>query len=290
MIGIGEILWDILPEGRQLGGAPANFAFHCQQLGNQGIVISCVGDDDLGSEIKKSLQELGVSSIVGVTPQYSTGTVMVEMASRGIPTYTIAEDVAWDHLSAETHHLEMAAQANVICFGSLASRSESSAQTIDNILSNCTKGCIRIFDINLRQHYYNPVVVKRLLSHSNVFKLNQEELIIVSEMLGYNGTEDQLLEILCETFALKLIILTKGEMGSRLFSPVMGNSVMGVMPVEIVDTVGAGDAFTAAVATGLVHGLPLQKIHSLATRVAGYVCNKRGATPTLPLEYKLAGD
>lgn len=287
MIGIGEILWDFLPGGKQLGGAPANFAFHCGQLGNQGMIISSVGADALGTEITERLQQHGVGGIIDVNPTQPTGTVTVTMTKPGSPEYTIHEQVAWDYLEAENRHLELVSQADVICFGSLASRSDQSAQAIIGMLHRCKENCLTIFDINLRQHYYTSELVTTLLDQATVLKLNQHELSIVAEMFDLQGTEDQLLTQLCDTFNLTLVTLTRGEQGSRLFSPAMGDSEMAVLPVKIIDTVGAGDAFTAAVATGLSEGLELPAIHTLATRLAGYVCSHAGATPILAEEYKV---
>ncbi|MBM9605605.1 carbohydrate kinase family protein [Desulfopila inferna] len=281
MVGIGEILWDMLPRGKQLGGAPANFAYHATQLGNKGVVVSCVGRDDDGVEILKTLEKKEVGHYITSTDRYPTGVVTVSMDEQGIPSYIIHEDVAWDHLALNQEHLDLAARADVVCYGTLAQRNSDSAESIRNFLSHTSSECIRLFDINLR-HHYDRATILTLLQTATILKLNDEELLVVREFLDLEGDETTVLEALCTAYDLELIILTKGGQGSRLFSPELGDSVFEGEAALVVDTVGAGDSFAAAVATGLCMQLPLEKIHPFAAKVAAYVCGFSGATPELP--------
>ncbi len=282
MVGIGEILWDMLPEGRQLGGAPANFAYHARQLGNRGIVVSSVGNDEEGADILRRLEQKNVEHIVTTSEEYATGTVSIEMGKGGLPSYTIHEDVAWDHLLLDSRHFDLAAKADVVCFGTLAQRSRDSAEAIRDFLSRTADTCIRLFDVNFRQKYYDQETVLRLLQFATILKLNDEELLVVKDFLKIAGEETETLMELSTAFDLDLIILTKGQEGSRLYSRRLGDSSFKADPVEVADTVGAGDSFAAAVATGVCRNLPLVEIHPLAEKVASYVCRHAGATPELP--------
>ena len=282
MVGVGEILWDVLPHGKQLGGAPANFAYHACQLGNEGVVVSCVGDDDDGNEIIETLNNKNITHSLVIRDQYPTGTVGVKMDEGGIPSYTIYENTAWDHLVLNAAHLELAERADVICYGTLALRNRESRESILKFISHTQPQCTRIYDINLRQNYYSKEIIEILLFTSTILKLNSEELEVVRGMFGLAGNEDSLLQQLCRKFDLALIVLTAGADGSRLFSLDRGESAMKAVPTEVVDTVGAGDSFTAAVATGLFRKMSLTEIHSFAAKVSAYVCSRKGATPELP--------
>jgi fructokinase len=281
MVGIGELLWDMLPQGRQLGGAPANFACHATRLGSHGVVVSAVGNDANGAELLDVLREKGVDCRVA-TSGYPTGTVEITMDEGGVPSYTIHENVAWDHIQLQESDVALAERADVLCYGSLAHRNRDSADSIRRYISSTSAQCIRLFDINLRQNYYSSRIVDTLLERSTVVKLNDEELVVVADFLGLSGCETRLLDQILERYKLDLIILTKGEFGSRLFSRDHGDSIRQGRAVEVVDTVGAGDAFGAAVATGLCHDMALETIHLFASNVAAYVCSHAGATPPLP--------
>ncbi|MDJ0621890.1 MAG: carbohydrate kinase [Desulfocapsaceae bacterium] len=282
MVGIGEVLWDILPQGKQLGGAPANFACHASQLGNNGVIFSSVGKDSLGTEILEVLDKKNVGHIISVQDKYPTGTVSVELDSEGAPTYTIHEDVAWDHIRLEKQHKKFTEKADVICYGSLACRHDDSAKSIFECIEATPSTCIRLFDVNLRQDYYDQETILKLLEAATVLKLNDEELLVVAHFLDISGSETTLLQLIRHTFDLDLIILTKGEHGSRLFSRELGDSILKGQQVKVVDTIGAGDSFAGAVATGLCLDMPLEKIHQFADNVAAYVCSQAGATPELP--------
>ncbi len=286
IVGLGEVLWDLLPTGRVLGGAPANVAFHAAGLGARGAVASCVGDDSLGGEILARLDAAGVDRrAVAVDPVHPTGTVTVELDAAGKPTFIIHQDVAWDFLPASEEVLGVVGTADAVCFGSLAQRGEVSRQTIAQCLA-ATGAALRIFDINLRQHYYSGEIISACLDSANVLKLNDEELPVVAELLGLAQDPSVAVAALVERFSLRLVALTCGERGSQLVTADETSS-RPASQVAVVDSIGAGDAFTAVVALGMLAGLPLSAIHERAERVAGYVCTQAGATPALPDELRL---
>lgn len=280
--GIGEVLWDLLPEGRQLGGAPANFAYHAHSLGAQAHVISRVGDDADGRAILCRFEELGLSGAdLQVDPSAPTGTVTVAVRGEGIPEYTIHEGVAWDRISVTPDAQALVRGCDVVCFGSLAQREETSRKAVQQLLASAPQAAWRIFDINLRQHFYGRDVIARSLELANVLKLNDAELPIVSAMLGVPGSAEQQIEELAARYQLEVVALTLGAKGSLLFRANQWSSCGG-QPVEVRDTVGAGDAFTAALAMGLLKGMDLDAVHEAAAEVARFVCSCPGGTPRLP--------
>ena len=282
VVGLGEVLWDLLPGGKQFGGAPANFAYQAKALGAEALVVSCVGHDELGDAIFAQLARLGLSSdYLAVDPEHPTGTVSVTLDASGKPDYVIHEPVAWDFIPPLPGMMGMAGRADAVCFGSLAQRSPVSRATIREFLAATRPQCLRIFDINLRQHYYNLETIAVGLEAADVLKLNDEELPVVARLLSIGGTEDEVLGALVRRYALKLIALTKGPHGSVLFGP-GGRSVHPGLVAKVVDTVGAGDAFTAVIAMGLLEGHDLDTINDRANRVACYVCSQAGATPEMP--------
>ncbi len=283
LVGLGEILWDMLPAGKQLGGAPANFAYHAQALGAKGVVVSCIGDDELGKEILSQLGGLGLDcSYIAVDKAHRTGTVTVKLDENGVPDFTIHEDVAWDFIPLDAGLLELAAQADAVCFGSLCQRSDVSRDTVRRFLEKTKPDCLRIFDINIRQSYYSKDIVHAMLDTSNILKLNDDELPVVAELLDIKGAESEILAELVARYDLCLVVLTRGAEGSRLYGPDGDSTCKGIPPERIADTVGAGDAFTAAVAVGLLNGNGLEQINAHANRVASFVCSQHGATPKLP--------
>ncbi len=281
--GIGELLWDVLPQGKQMGGAPCNFAFHALRAGFDAYVISAVGEDRDGEEILRVMDQLEVNkSFVQINPAYSTGTVTVELDSAGIPDYTIHENVAWDHINWTEDLGILAGEMDAVCFGSLAQRNQVSGNTIRRFLETTTQECLRVYDINLRQSFYNRETVLRSLKLANVLKLNEDELPVLAGYLGYDGSEEDTLTRLLGDFQLRLIAYTQGSQGSWLMTP-DEKSHCEVPSVEIADTVGAGDSFTAALLAGTLNGLPLKRVHAAATEVAAFVCSQHGATPKLPV-------
>lgn len=283
LVGLGEILWDMLPAGKQLGGAPANFAYHARALGAEGVVVSCIGDDELGKEILSQLGSLGLDcGYIAVDKAHRTGTVTVKLDADGVPDFTIHENVAWDVIPLDAGLLELAGRADAVCFGSLCQRSDVSRNTVRRFLEKTKPECLRIFDINIRQSYYSKDIVGAMLEASNVLKLNDDELPLVAEMLDIKGAESEILAELVARYGLRLVVLTKGAEGSRLYGTDGDSKSKGVPPEKIADTVGAGDAFTAAVAVGLLNGNGLEQINAHANRVASFVCSEHGATPKLP--------
>ncbi|MGA2543262.1 MAG: carbohydrate kinase [Verrucomicrobiota bacterium] len=282
VIGIGEILWDLLPSGKQLGGAPANFAFHARALGARSGVISRVGQDALGAEMIKRLQALGLPvAEIQADPSAPTGTVSVELSADGQPRFTIHEDVAWDRLALEKTALAAVAQADAVAFGTLAQRREPARSTIRALLAAVRPGALRILDLNLRQNYFSREIIETSLRLANMVKCNDAELPVLADMLGLRGSARQQIEGLARLHAQRLVCLTRGAQGSLLYCGGQWADDPS-QPVAVKDTVGAGDAFTAALTVGVLSGKPLEAINRRANQVARYVCSCEGATPPLP--------
>ncbi len=279
VIGVGEVLWDLLPAGKQLGGAPANFAYHAQALGAEALVVSRVGDDALGREILERFRSLGLRTDgIGTDRLNPTGTVSVEIDSSGKPTFTIHERVAWDFIEAGNGVLEEASRADAVCFGSLAQRHPLSRGAIRAVLRATPPDALRIFDINLRQHFWNRELILESLDLANVFKLNDEELTSLATLFSLQGDESSQMRWLAERFGLKAVALTKGSRGSSL----LVGSELANRPgskLKVVDTVGAGDSYTAALALGLLARHQPENILASAHRVADFVCTQPGAMP-----------
>jgi fructokinase len=284
--GFGEILWDLLPSGKQLGGAPANFAYHAGALGAEAFPVSSVGEDDHGREIMSLLKHKGISAdFISVDPLHSTGSVTVNLDANGVPAYVIHENVAWDHIPFKDHIPILASRLDAVCYGSLAQRCETSRNTLRQLLDSLHSGCLKVFDINLRQHYYSEDILTETMLASDILKLNDGELTVMADMMSLRGTEKEMLMQLMEKFSFRLIALTKGEKGSILMSQ-NDYSSQTALPVKIVDTVGAGDAFTAAMTMGYLKNFPLEQIHVQANRLAGFVCSQAGAMPNVPVQMK----
>jgi len=281
IVGIGEVLWDLLPDGPQLGGAPANFAHHARSLGLEAAVISCVGNDEPGGELLVRLRQLNVPVDLVTRSTLPTGTVSVTLNGNGVPHYTIHEPVAWDRIPLTALACENVRNAQVICFGSLAQRSRESRDTIQELISATPGGALRVFDINLRQQFYSLDIIERSLQLANVLKLNDAELPVLATMFELGGSVRDQLRQLAVQFELQTIALTCGENGSLLYHR-GGWSECSVQPVNVADTIGAGDAFTAALVKGLLLGMKPEDINSAANEVARHVCSCVGATPPLP--------
>jgi fructokinase len=282
VIGLGEVLWDLLPSGPQLGGAPANFAYHAHALGARAQVITCVGHDQLGREILSRLEEMGLAvPTVQMDESAPTGTVTVALTGNGIPEFTIHEAVAWDRIAATPNALAAVREADAICFGSLAQRGEVSRHAIQRLVAAAPAAAWRIFDINLRQHFYNREIIEQSLKLANVLKLNDGELPIVAGLFGIEGSDRHVIESLAKRFSLKVVALTRGPDGSLLHQGGRW-SEQAASKVAVKDTVGAGDSFTAAMCLGLLGGMDLEAIHSAASTLAAHVCGCAGATPPVP--------
>lgn len=286
VVGIGEALWDVLPEGKKIGGAPANFAYHVSQFGLESRVVSAVGNDTLGMEILEAFREKKLNMRVEVVP-YPTGTVQVELDAEGVPCYDIKEGVAWDNIPYTSALEALARCTKAVCFGSLAQRSMVSRDTIHRFLDAMpSEGTWKIFDINLRQGFYTEELLCDSLERCNVLKINDEELNTVSRMFGYPDIDVQdKCWILLAKYNLKMLILTCGVNGSYVFTP--GNVSFEETPkVKVADTVGAGDSFTAAFVSSVLKGLPVSVAHRLAVETSAYVCTQNGAMPVLPQRLK----
>lgn len=243
VVGIGELLWDVLPTGKRAGGAPINFVYHATQLGAEGYAVSAVGNDVFGTEIVQELDKNGICHLLG-TVEYPTGSVMVELKD-GIPTYTIIEGVAWDHIPLTQEAVDLVKEADAICFGTLAQRSPESRATIHALLSYARKEALRFFDVNIRQSYYSKELIASLLEEANVFKINDEELDLIREMFSLSEDEDTACRQLVERYSLRYMILTAGSRYSSVYT-VADKSTILTPKVEVADTVGAGDSFSGA--------------------------------------------
>lgn len=284
-IGMGEALWDVLPEGKKIGGAPANFAYHVSQFGLPSMAVSAVGDDALGKEIRENFTSKELKHHLATVP-YATGTVQVELDPNGVPQYEIKENVAWDNIPWTPELEEIARNTKAVCFGSLAQRNVVSRETIGRFLDTMPRGedSLVMFDVNLRQGFYTKEILCESMQRCNVLKINDEELVTVSRMFGYPGIDLQdKCWILLGKYNLKMLILTCGINGSYVFTP--GNVSFQPTPkVEVADTVGAGDSFTAAFVASILKGKSVVEAHNLAVRTSAFVCTQNGAMPTLPRE------
>ncbi|MBT8045434.1 MAG: carbohydrate kinase [Verrucomicrobiae bacterium] len=284
IVGIGELLWDVLPRGKQLGGAPVNFACHCQQLGSTAYPVSCIGQDDLGREIREALDSLHVDhAYVMGDPDHPTGTVQVTLDAKGKPSYEICEQVAWDHLQMSDALAALAGSADAACFGSLAQRNHVSRTTIREFLNLMRPESLRVFDVNLRQAFFSKEIIEDSLALANVLKLSDEELPVMVPWFNLSGSPLEQLQQLRAQFDLSLIAFTRGPDGSLLLGSDEIDDHPGC-PGTAIDSVGAGDSFTAALCTGLLRQRPLSEINEHANRVGTFVCSQNGATPTLPPE------
>ena len=279
--GIGEVLWDVLPEGKKLGGAPANFAYHVSQFGFESRIVSAIGPDMLGEELLSGLGDKGLDCMIEAVP-YPTGTVQVELDGNGIPCYDIRQDVAWDNIPFTPGLEALAKTTGAVCFGSLAQRSPVSRDTINRFIDAMPEGSLRIFDINLRQNFYTKDIVCNSMRKCNILKINDEELETVSRMFELpDGTQQSRAKVLLSMFGLKALILTCGATGSHVFTK-GETSYIETPQVEVADTVGAGDSFTAAFVSGLLKGLDIRQAHRLAVATSAFVCTQEGAMPVLP--------
>jgi fructokinase len=282
VVGLGELLWDLLPAGKQLGGAPANFAYITSLLGDEGIPASRLGHDTLGEEAILRLRELGLATaFIQEDADHPTGTVQVEVDSAGQPRFKISESVAWDFLDWTLQWQRLAEQADAVCFGSLAQRSEHSRSTIRKFVQASRPNAVRVFDVNLRQNFYTPQILAESMKLATIVKLNHEELPKIMRIfeLGHHSEEDSARRLL-SLQDLKLVCITRGDSGSLLVSLNECSEHPGFR-VKVADTVGAGDAFTAAVVHGYLRGTSLAQINENANRVGAWVASHSGATPAL---------
>ena len=283
IVGLGEILWDCLPEGKKLGGAPANFAFHAGLFGAETIAVSAIGKDALGDEILHELDTNGLKYLMPRTDQ-PTGTVQVQLDEKGIPTYEIKTDVAWDNIPFLPEMKELAAKCDCVCYGSLAQRSEVSRNTIREFLKHTPESCLKIFDINLRQQFYTKALISDNLLVCNILKINDEELVVIKRMYGYDDLDMRgICEKILADYSLKMLVLTCGTNGSYVFASGL-TSFQDTPKVKVADTAGAGDSFTGSFCAAILNGKPMEQAHRIAVEVSAYVCTQNGAMPKYPDE------
>ena len=282
IVGLGEALWDVLPEGKKLGGAPANFAYHAGQFGLDTIAISALGEDALAEETIEALKEHNLNYLMPRVP-YPTGTVQVTLAEGGIPTYEIKEGVAWDNIPYTNEMADIAKSARAVCFGSLAQRNSVSRENIRKFLADTTADCLKICDINLRQQFYSKEVLEDSFKLCNILKINDEELVVVNRLFGYDGLDmRQTCEKMVQDYGLKMLVLTCGTNGSYVFTNDGLTSFQDTPKVEVADTVGAGDSFTGSFCACIINGKPVQEAHKTAVAVSAFVCTQHGAMPVVP--------
>jgi fructokinase len=282
VVGIGEVLWDKFPDGNRLGGAPANFAYHAGQLGARAKVVSRVGLDSDGDELLQALREAGVDRrSLQKDAQHSTGVVRVTL-DEGQATYEIVKNAAWDFLVWNEDVAALASMTQAVSYGSLAQRNERSRVTIQRFVRAMPIDALRLFDINLRQNFYNRDIVEFGLDHCTVLKVNINELTTVAQMFHWGGAkEEQIIELLLKNHALKGVAVTHGADGCNFYYG--GEMVRSPAPkVTVCDTVGSGDAFGAALVMGLLRGDPLQVVADNANTVGAYVASQPGGMPKLP--------
>ena len=287
VVGLGEVLWDVLPEGKKLGGAPANFAYHAGQfLGSDNtIAISALGEDKLADETIEALKEHGLNDLLPRVP-YPTGTVQVQLDEQGIPTYDIKENVAWDNIPFDDDIQQIARNCRAVCFGSLAQRNVVSRETIHKFLDATPDDCVKIFDINLRQQFYSKEIIKESLLRCNILKINDEELVLIGRMFGYPGLDiENKCWLILGKYNLDMLVLTCGTNGSYVFTP--GSMSFQETPkVQVADTVGAGDSFTGSFCAAILNGKPVAEAHKKAVEISAYVCTQNGAMPVIPESLK----
>lgn len=283
IVGMGEALWDCLPEGRKLGGAPANFAYHVGQFGWKTVVVSAIGSDPLGDEILERIEAVHLNHKIVRVP-YPTGTVQVTLSGEGIPAYEICENVAWDNIPWTPELEDLARHTKAVCFGSLAQRNAESRNTILRFLGSMDSDTERVYDINLRQSFYSLEVIEESLRRATILKLNDEEIIVVKALLCLMGDDQSVCRQLISKYpSLRMVILTCGAIGSYVFTA-DDTSYVETPKVEVADTVGAGDSFTATFVAQILKGCTIPEAHRKAVAVSAYVCTQKGAMPVLPAE------
>lgn len=286
IVSIGELLWDMFPSGAEIGGAPGNFAFHSQAIGGEGIVVSAVGNDVPGKAILDRLRAKSLTTqYIALDAEHPTGTVSVEVDREGRPSYIIHENVAWDFIPRTPQLARLAETIDAVCFGSLGQRAAVSRGTIHWLVKNAHPRALRIFDVTLRQSFYSWEAIDTSLRATHVLKLDEEELRKLAEFLAIDGDELTLIKKIEAKYDIRLVAYTRGDKGSLLYSGGEVSDHPGYKTM-VVDTVGAGDAFTATLVTGMLLGKKLEVINDAANRVASFVCSQRGATPELPEELR----
>ncbi len=284
--GIGELLWDVLPETEVIGGAPVNFSYHVTALGSKGIPVSTVGRDTRGEQALAELQKRGIDiAAISILDDFATGYVTAIVDEWGKATYSFPDDVAWDHLQVNEYAAMLPDTLDAVCFGSLAQRSDHSRRVIHGFLDNLRSETVKVFDINFRQDFYSRQVIESSLERTDILKLNEEELPVLARLLELNGPKDHWLSRIVKRYRLKMAILSRGGQGSLLMNSETSSEHPGIV-THVEDTIGAGDSFTAAATIGFLQGLTLGEINEKANRIAAYVCSQRGGMPPMPKSLK----
>jgi len=286
IVAIGEVLWDVFPNQSQLGGAPANFAVHCAALGAQSFLVSAVGQDALGGRALAHLQDRCVNTHwVARNQTYPTGTVQVGLQN-GQPTYEIVQQVAWDHIPFQDGLETLSNDAQAICFGTLSQRSEQSLRTIQRFVGNTSSDCVRILDVNFRQNFHNEDVVKKALELATVLKLSQEEISVLRFYVGGSAQDEVFIDELLKRYQLDWVVLTQGELGACAFGRDQIIRRSGTS-ANVVNAVGAGDAFTAAFVCHLLKGDSIKTCLDQANKIGAFVVGEMGAMPLLPHSFQV---
>lgn len=279
IVAIGELLWDVLPSGKKLGGAPSNFIYHCSKSGSKSFLLSAVGKDKLGNDAISQMKDKNIDSNYIQINDKRTSTVEIKISDAGVPTYNILDDVAWDYIQINKENKILINKADILYFGTLAQRNSYSKRTITKLLSGFKNKKLVVYDLNLRKNYYSKKIIFDSIHNSNILKLNLEELKILTNLkISVKETKEKQLEYLLKKFDLKLIALTMGEKGSMLVTK-SEISYLPAIDVKIIDTVGAGDAFTASAVISFANGINLNQIHHKAIEIASFVCSKNGGMP-----------
>ena len=286
VVGLGELLWDVFPDGKRPGGAPANVAFQAQQLGCQGVVASRVGADAEGEELIRFLKTKGLdTSAIQGDSQHPTGRVTVEVTGPGQHEFMIHEGVAWDHLKWNPDLQKVMKSAAAVCFGTLAQRSAGSRESIQSAVQATPAECLRVYDVNLRQHYYDRDWIADSLKLANVVKLNDSEVTALAPLLDLSPMQADFARELLTGWELDLVCITRGEQGALITDQSSTYEIPG-RKVDVVDTVGAGDAFTAGLIVSRIQGWPWKRCGMFANRVGGLVASRSGAMPELKREFQ----
>jgi len=284
--GIGELLWDVLPKGEKIGGAPVNFCYYVNALGAKGIPVSTVGRDDRGKRALDLLQQYGLNIAgISVSDEHCTGYVNASLDKEGAAIYRLPKEVAWDHLNINEYADNAKIHLDAVCFGTLAQRSKVSCKAIHTFLNDLPLQTVKIFDANIRQNFFSREIIDASLKHTDILKINDEELKIIAGLIDVNGSEQKLLKVLITRYCLDMVILTRGGNGSLLMTPDEFSEHQGVH-TQIIDTIGAGDSFTAATIIGHLNGFSLNEISDRANHIAAHVCSYRGAMAPLPGELR----
>lgn len=282
IVAIGEVVWDVLPSGRKLGGAPVNFAYFAAQLGAEAFPITAVGRDELGDETLEALEATGLDLSLVQRNALPTSRVLVTLDAAGIPQYEIVENVAWDALACTQEALDRLRAADAVCWGSLSQRSAASKAAVLQMLDAVPAGAVKVFDINIRQHYYDRDTLSESLRRTDILKLNEDELPLLRSLFSPSGSDSAAIADLFARFGLQQLILTRGADCSEVYGPEGLLSHLDTPKVQVADTVGAGDSFTAAYVASRLQGRPVPEAHALAVRISAWVCTQAGAINPLP--------